>query len=60
MYFYDDYFAVAVLCLDVNSVELVGCVLLIAFALQDFINCHVFTCQNRYQTLKHGKVCLVA
>ena len=57
---HDDDLILAVLGLDVNTVELVVRVFLVAFAFQNFNDMDWLAEEHRYQSLKHTEIGLVA
>ena len=60
LYLHENDLAVAVLRLDVHTVELVVLVLLVAFALQQLHDFHPLLKQHREEPLEHAEVGLVA
>ena len=60
LYLHDDNLSLAVLRLYVHTIILVAGILLVAFALQQLHDVHLFAQEHRHQSLQHAEVCLLA
>ena len=57
---HEDNLTLGVLGLDVNAVELVVDIILIAFTLQNLVNLHLLFKEHGHETLQHCEICFVA